>query len=727
MIFFTENYDDISCVSYAPCFSAGSDSEFSYEYIFDGGLSERLRSFSENSGTAERELLQWFWNIAVSRMTSETEFLFGTVNADTGQVLPLVYRYEGGSIREQLSQYTACLREHKNHAACSEIPWELMSYSFGDSLCGLSVDIHCGDRYSLICECREGKYPETALKKTAELMSVLLEGFLSSDDCNADGLKNLTSEQQAALEKKMKTLMDDYKYRDVNIISIFKEYVRKTPDKNALVFYSKKVTYKELDILSDKLAVELMAHGIGKGSRVAVDITPSPEAVIAMLAAVKTGGCYVPLDTKLPPERLGSILEDVKPDIAVLNKKSGLCADIKSITADIEELKRAEYDAELVPAERNDDTPFYIMFTSGTTSKPKGIAVNDGGVISLAKSDDYCRLEELSCIFQVASMAFDAATFEIWGALLNGVSLIIVDKKLLMSPGALEKFTMMYKNNAMFLTTSLFNSFVDMEYGLFRYIDVVLVGGEKFSAAHGEKFFRMFPDKTIVNIYGPTENSAFSTHYFIDRENVSARQIPIGTPLRYRGLMVCDTAYSPLPDGAAGEIVVYGAGVALGYYNAPELTDSHFYTLNFGIKAYKTGDYGYIYSDGEAGFISRKDFQMKIRGNRINISEIEQALMELDNVVSAVVLPEYISQNDIKLHGYIVEKNDTDFDGSIKKEISEQLKKKLPVCMIPDEYFKVPQIPLSVNGKTDTAKLKEYVHITMKKTKAGAEKNAMQQ
>lgn len=722
MIFYTDNYDDISSVSYASCFTAGSDSDLSYEHFFDSGLSERLRAFSENSGMTEPEVLQWFWNIAVSRMTSETEFLFGAVNADTGQVLPLVYRYEGGSIREQLLQYSACLREHKNDTACSGIPWELMSYSFGDSMCALNVDINCGDRCSLVCRCSGGKYPEAALKKTAELMSVLLDGFLSSGDCNADGLKNLTAEQQAALEEKMKTLMDDYKFRDVNIISIFKEYVRKTPDKNALVFYSKKVTYKELDILSDKLAAELISQGIGKGSRVAVDITPSPEAIISMLAAVKTGGCYVPLDTKLPPERLSSILKDVNADIAVLNKKSSLCVDIKSVTADIEELKRAEYDTELISAERNDDTPFYIMFTSGTTSKPKGIAVHDGGVISLVKSDDYCRLEELSYIFQVATMAFDAATFEIWGALLNGVTLIIADKKLLMSPGALEKFAMMYRNNAMLLTTSVFNSFVDMEYGLFRYIDVLLVGGERFSAAHGEKFFRMFPDKTVINIYGPTENSAFSTYYFINRENVSARPIPIGTPLRYRGLMVCDTAYSPLPDGAAGEIVVYGAGVALEYYNDPELTDSHFYTLSSGIKAYKTGDYGFIYSDGEAGFISRKDFQLKIRGNRINISEIEQALMELENVISAVVLPEYVSQNDVKLHGYIVEKYDTDFSSSVKSRISEQLKKKLPVCMIPDEYFKVPQIPLSVNGKTNTVKLKEYAGLTTQKTQAGAEK-----
>lgn len=219
----------------------------------------------------------------------------------------------------------------------------------------------------------------------------------------------------------------------------------------------------------------------------------------------------------------------------------------------------------------------------------------------------------------------------------------------------------------------------------------------------------------LINIYGPTENSAFSTYYFINKENVSVRPIPIGKPLRYRGLMVCDTACSPLPDGAVGEIVVYGAGVALGYYNDPELTDSHFYNLSRDIKAYKTGDYGFIYSDGEAGFISRKDFQLKIRGNRINLSEIEQALMELDNVASAVVIPEFVSQNDVKLHGYIVEKADTDFSSSVKTDLSEQLKKKLPFCMIPDDYYKVPQIPLSVNGKTDKKKLKEYADAAMKK------------
>ncbi|MCM1220941.1 MAG: amino acid adenylation domain-containing protein, partial [Lachnospiraceae bacterium] len=715
MINLAEKYNDISYVKYAPCFFDEEGRNFVCTHCIDGKLSAKIREFSENNSISEKILIQWFWNMAVVRMTSETEIIFG-IDSGKGNVIPLIYRYEGGNVREQIQQYgnifSKCSNSEVSYTA--DIPWDKMSYSFGKSKCGVEIEIYCGTEYELIINCINGKYPETALKKTAELMCVLLSGFTADENISADGLRNLTPEEESALSERIASMMDGYEYENVNIIDVFRKYVRSTPDKNALIFYSKKITYKELDILSDKLAQQLVSNGIKKGAHIAVDITVSPETIIAMLAAVKSGGCYIPLDVTLPKQRIMSILSDVQADIIILNKKSVLSTDIMTMTVDIEELKKAEMPSEFVIAERNDETPLYIMFTSGTTSKPKGIVVPDKGAISLAKSNDCYRLEDLSYLFQSATMAFDAAVFEIWGALLNGVTIVIVDKKLLMSPGAIEKFAMLYRNNAFFMTTSLFNNFVDMEYEVFRYINVLIVGGEKFSAAHGEKFLKMFPDTILINGYGPTENSVFSTYCILNGRKLNKNQVPIGSALRYRGVMVCDSAYSPLPYGAVGEIVVYGAGVAQGYYNDPELTESHFYRLESGVKAYKTGDYGFIDDNGETGFISRKDFQLKIRGNRINISEIEQALLELENVVNAAVLPKYISQNNIKLSGYIVEKTDTVFNDDIKKQISQQLRNKLPECMIPSEYYKVPRIPVSVNGKMDTAKLKEYADIQEK-------------
>ena len=697
--------------------------------------------------------MQWLWGITLCRNFSCDKAVFGTVvsyrpaefsNAERVlgpmiNTVPVVFECSSDiKITEQLNAFRRSFLDSMEHSwiglgeiskaveDCENLIDHLFVYDnfpemdFGSikentgfqvknfkleerTEYALTLEVSKTDRIRIRFNFNSGRYSAESIERLAELYKNICVSAVNAQ--YPKDIENISEEFAHKLKREIQAVADSTEKGSITYE--FSKAVREQRDNTALELNGDVISYNELDRITDALAWKLHSLGLGENARIAVDITPSFEVIAAMIAAVKIGGCYVPFDLTLPQKRLNDIIKDADIDILLtVGTKEIPSFNIKTIAVEVNELKNttAPSDKAFI-CNRNEKSISNIMFTSGTTAKPKGAVLNDGGVTGLVKHGNVIDHSRISCQFQNSSIAFDAATFEIWGGLLHGKRVVIIDKDTLLSD---EKFADKIHENkgcCLFLTTTLFNNFTERNASMFDDASYVVTGGEKFSEYHGKLFIEACPQTKLVNGYGPTESTTFTTSFEITPESLEDT-VPIGLPIDTRGVLICDENLSPLPPGSKGEIIIYGQGLAVGYCGDSKTTAEKFVTLPWGISAYKSGDYGHIDDTGNVYFSARCDEQLKIRGFRISAEEIEAALRECTDVLNAAVLPFKNKHGSMYLTAFVVLKGNSGSFAQVQQRITAELGNLLPYYMIPAEFVKFDELPVNSNGKLDKSLLK---------------------
>ncbi|HEY1177779.1 MAG TPA: amino acid adenylation domain-containing protein, partial [Phytomonospora sp.] len=421
----------------------------------------------------------------------------------------------------------------------------------------------------------------------------------------------------------------------------------------ALVKGEHVLTYARLDEASDLVVGALREAGVGPGATVGVPATKSVTSLVALLGVVKAGCAYVPLDPSLPRERLAYLLASSGAASVVVTAEDTVLAELSAGLA--VDPAGASPVSEPVPGSPED--PVYVMYTSGTTGRPKGVAVPHRAVTALVEDADYVGLTGESVILQTGALDFDAATFEIWGAWLNGGTLVLDDMETKLDTAALGTAIGRHGVTHMWLTSSLFNLHVERDPSVFGPLEELLVGGERLSPEHVRRFYAANPRTTLINGYGPTETTTFATTHRIERDFAD---IPIGRPLPRAGAHVVGDD-GPRGVGLPGELWITGDGVALGYVNDPALTAERFVEGRHGIgRAYRTGDLVRWNGDGTLDYLGRADDQVKVRGFRVEPEEVSAALRSLPGVDQAAVIARESTAGATELVAFVIGTVDLD-------------------------------------------------------------------
>ena len=491
---------------------------------------------------------------------------------------------------------------------------------------------------------------------------------------------------------------------------LFEAHVALSPNALALLFGEERVTYGELNIRANRLAHTLMGLGVAPDVLVAVALERSPWMIVALLAVLKAGGAYLPLDPGYPPERLAFMLEDSGCRILLTQEKlrqllSGQLRHLLCLDTDRDAIAHQPEGNPLRAA--SPESLAYVMYTSGSTGKPKGCMIPHRAVVRLVRNSDYIRITPSDRFLQYAPVSFDAATFEIWGALLNGSCLVVFPPH----PPSLEELGVFIQSRGitvLWLTASLFHLMVDHELESLAGVRRLLAGGDVLSPFHVRKFLgTLCPGQLLINGYGPTEGTTFTCCHPMDAATVISGGVPIGRPISNTTVFILDERNRPTLPGVPGELHIGGVGLARGYLNRPELTAERFipdpFSADPGARLYKTGDLASYRPDGVVEFLGRMDHQVKIRGFRIEPGEIEAALVAHPGVRDVVVLARSDGGGEKRLVAYVVPAMKEPSPG----ELRAFLKMSLPDYMLPAAYLLLPAFPLTPNGKIDRAALPE--------------------
>ncbi|MBK5268559.1 MAG: amino acid adenylation domain-containing protein [Acidimicrobiia bacterium] len=452
----------------------------------------------------------------------------------------------------------------------------------------------------------------------------------------------------------------------------------------AVVDGKKSYSYGEVAAASHRIATALGDAGIEAGDAVGVQMPRGADIVAAIVGILRSGAVYVPLDLAYPQARVDTIAQDARLK-AILSRGK----DIHNPLIEVRTVLGK-------PDPETSDRIAYIMYTSGSTGSPKGVEIEEQSIVNLVCEPNYVDLSRDSVIGFASNTGFDAATFEMWGALLNGATLYVLDNATLLSPEKLADAIRSSGITVMFLTTALFNAVIRHTPAAFESLDTLLVGGEAVDPDAVRSCLESGPPRRLVNAYGPTETTTFAAWKLVTTVPDRARTVPIGTAISGASVAVVDANLNPLPTGAPGELVVGGLGVAAGYRGNPESTAERFVNLG-GQRAYRTGDLVRRRRDGDIEFLGRIDRQIKLRGFRIEPGEIEAHLRNHPGIKQAHVVVRS-SGVDSRLVAYVV--------GQVTPQTAlAHLAPLLPGFMIPSAIVVVDALPLTANGKVDEAAL----------------------
>ena len=416
----------------------------------------------------------------------------------------------------------------------------------------------------------------------------------------------------------------------------------RSPDAVAVVADETELTYAQLDGRADRLARKLRGVVVRPGAVVAILLERSVDLIVAQLAALKAGGAYLPLDPNIPSDRLQLMIEEAQA--AAVVSRTALADRVLLRVVPVFRVEDEQADdsagahrlAQVDPADAA-----YVMFTSGSTGTPKGVCVPHRAVIRLVRGTGYAQFGPDEVFLHMAPASFDAATFEIWGPLLNGGRLVVMPA-VRSALDDIETVLRRHRVTTLWLTAALFRLLVDERPSALRSLRQLLVGGDVLSVPHVRQVLRDQPGLRLVNGYGPTENTTFTCCHSIRDQDAIGPSIPIGVPIANTQVYVLDGQLQPVPVGVAGELYIGGAGLARGYLNRPELTAERFVPDPFGAepgaRLYRTGDRVRWRADGNLEFLGRLDHQVKVRGFRIELGEVEAALLQHPAVRQAVVV-----------------------------------------------------------------------------------------
>jgi amino acid adenylation domain-containing protein len=536
-----------------------------------------------------------------------------------------------------------------------------------------------------------------------------LEGIAANPDARLSELSLLTEQEREQIVVEWNRTETEYpKQRCVH--ELFTEQATRRPDAVAVVYDDQKLSYRELDQRTNQLAQYLRTIGVGTESLVGICMERSMQMTVGILAILKAGGAYLPLDPGYPKERLGFMLKDAQVRVVLSQEEfKDLLPqnDVRVISLDSQWEAIVRYSAQPVDSGTKPQNLAYVIYTSGSTGIPKGVMVEHRGIVRLVCNSNYITFDSDDRVAQISNASFDALTFELWGALLNGASLVGISRATSLEPALLGAAIAEQSISTLLLTTSLFNRIATECPSVFHKVRNVVIGGEAADVESAKRVLSIAPPRRLVNAYGPTENTTVSTWYLA---NSITDSVPIGKPIANSRGYVLDSQLRPVPVGVAGELCVAGDGLARGYLNRPELTAEKFVNNPLpeepGERLYRTGDLVRWRADGELEFLGRMDQQVKIRGYRIELGEIESVLRQHEQVKQCAVLAREDRLGDKRLVAYIVVKKKAEptiVGGSFRSF----LKSKLPDYMVPPHFVVLESLPLTPNGKLNYKVLPE--------------------
>ncbi|HEX6910893.1 MAG TPA: amino acid adenylation domain-containing protein, partial [Longimicrobium sp.] len=544
---------------------------------------------------------------------------------------------------------------------------------------------------------RTDLFERSTVRRMLEHLSRLLERVADDADLPLSRLELMGQAERAqVLEGWNRT---DAPYPATAIHALFQAQARATPDAAAVVFGDETLTYAELDARANRLAHHLRSLGVGAETRVGLCLERGMEMMVALLAILKAGGAYVPLDLSYPTERLEWMLADAGVAV-LLTDGSSPCVhaatDARMVRLDAERALIEACPADDLPGSAAPNGLAYVMYTSGSTGMPKGVAVEHRNVVRLVRGADYAAFGADEVILQAAPVSFDASTLEIWGALLNGGRVVLVPGRT-PSVEELGRAIVHHGVTTLWLTAGLFQVMVEERLDDLRGVRQLLAGGDVLPVEAVRRVRDRFPSLRLINGYGPTENTTFTCCHTVD-ETWSGGPVPIGRPISNTRVYVLDGSGAPLPVGVPGELYAGGDGVARGYLGRASATAERFVPDPFssvpGARMYRTGDRARWLPDGTVEYLGRRDGQVKIRGFRIEPGEVAAVLHRHPAVTDCAVIVREDAPGDRRLVAYVV----GDADG---ETLREHLLRSLPEYMVPAAFVALDALPLTPNGKVD--------------------------
>ncbi len=718
----------------------------------DSSATARLQSYAQSHRLTVNSLIQGIWALLLHKYTGDQEVLYGVVVSGRPDELPDVEQRVGmyintlafkaafgqgqeiGSWLQSLQADQVSSRQYQYSALVDVQGWTGIKGDLFDSLLVFEnypvSKLISSKSWSLQVENvgvkEQTNYPMSIIVGGTEELSIkfnyntelieqeyvkairdqfeyVLQQVTDGQADTINDIRVLTAPQEEQLLIAFNKTTSEYPH-DRSLASLFEEQAAVQHEATAIIFENIRLSYKELNERSNQLAHYLQKQGVKAGTLVPILMERSLEMIIGIIGILKAGGAYVPIDPDYPLERISYMLEDTGGKVVVsASRLKGLLPETAGLNVILLDKNHEQISSQskenTKPGVTGKDLA-YVIYTSGSTGRPKGVMIGQRSVTRLVKSTNYLQIDSSDTILSLSNFSFDGSVFDIFGALLNGASMVILLKEAFLNLKQLSETIEKNDISAFFITTALFNSLVDSGHFNFEKLKCVLFGGEQVSLGHVKKFKAQKTATKLLHVYGPTENTTFSSYYEVEEIDETSVTIPIGYPIANTTIYILDKDQKLQPIGVVGEICVGGAGLATGYLNRPELTEGKFVKNPFSTeensKLYRTGDDGRWLPDGSVEFIGRMDDQVKIRGYRIELGEIESILMQSGLVDQGVILAKGSSGENKRLVGYVVASNGFD-----KQQIQDYLLNKLPDYMVPDLWVELTSIPLTPNGKID--------------------------
>ena len=551
---------------------------------------------------------------------------------------------------------------------------------------------------------------ETIEKMTNHYINILAQ-LIKDETIKIADIDILSGDEKKQLIEEFNDTKIEYP-KNKSLKDLFEEQVERTPDNIAVVFEDKQLSFIELNDRANQLARFLEKEGVERNHIVAIRVEPSLETIISILAVLKVGAAYLPIDYEFPKERVNFIFEDSKCKLlltkAYLNEELNFDGKVINIEDDI--LYKGDSSNLKIEVGCNDLA--YVIYTSGTTGLPKGVLIENHSVVNYVSwFKRKAKMSSSDKTILTSSFAFDLGYTGLYSALLTGCEMHIMAKDFYLSTYELIEY--INKNNITYMKTtpSMFNLLVNSISDRSQNINecslrLLVLGGEEINLEDVEKFNKMFPLTEFINHYGPTETTIGSIAYKIDFEKFNEYKLNplIGYPIDNTKVFILNSSLKPVPIGVIGEIYITGEGLAKGYLNRTELDADKFidtpFELNDYTRMYKTGDLGRYNWEGAIEFVGRKDNQIKIRGYRVELGEIENQILQHESVNDVAVICKKDNDNTSSLCAYMVYENKINLH-----EIRRFLLNRLPEYMVPSYFMQLNKIPLNENGKIDIKSL----------------------
>ncbi|MBI6899748.1 amino acid adenylation domain-containing protein [Pseudomonas putida] len=751
--FFREQLGDIDepTLPYGPHPLAHQGAEAEARILLDDGLARRLREQARLLGVGAASLMHLAWGMVLGQLSGRDSVVFGTVLLGRLQggegveralgvfinTLPLRLEVGRLPVREALldthRRLTGLLvHEHAQLALaqrCSALPpgaplfSALLNYRHSttalvrDSAAGrawegiellhaeersnyplaLSID-DLGEGFGLTAQCAPGLDARRLCGYLQQALENLVEALTQDPERGLERLDIVPAGERQRLLVGFNATQRDYP-RELPVQRLFEQQVARHPLALAARHDERQLTYGELNEQANRLAHWLIGEGVVAGDPVAILLPRSLSLLVAQLAVLKCAAIYVPLDINAPAERQAFMVQDCQA-VALLTLGS-LAADCEARRIDLDCLALDDQPAHNPNLAQDADAVAYVMYTSGSTGTPKGVRVTHRGITRLVLNNGYADFDASDRFAFVSNPAFDAATLDVWGGLLNGGQVLVIDHQTLVEPTQFATALRQGGASVMFVTTALFNQYVQLIPEALAGLRVLLCGGERGEPASFRAMLARAPSLRLVHCYGPTETTTFATACTVRAVADGAEHVPIGGPIGNTTAYVLDAHGRLLPEGVTGELYIGGDGVALGYLNRPQLTAERFLDDPFGTvpgaRLYRTGDLARWRDDGQLECLGRTDDQVKIRGFRIELGEIEQHLAQCPGVDEVVVMALRLEQGPLRLVAWYT-RTDATLDGVALRGF---LRQRLPEYMLPAAFVALEALPLTNNGKVD--------------------------